>query len=123
MVAALMAVRAIFQSTSLLGHHPLHDLRYAFTTKLWLYQGKGAWHFVTLPKEAADEIRFHNPLARGFMPIACEATIGKTSWKTSVFPDSKSGSYVLAVKADVRKAEGIRAGDAVSVTIVMKSAL
>ena len=57
------------------------------------------------------------------MPIACEATIGKTSWKTSVFPDSKSGSYVLAVKAEVRKAEKIKVGDAVPVTIVVKSAL
>jgi hypothetical protein len=94
-----------------------------FRARLWLYQGKGAWHFVTLPKEAADEIRFHNPLARGFMPIACEAAIGKTKWKTSVFPDSKSGSYVLAVKADVRKAEGIKSGDVVRVTLAVKSAL
>jgi hypothetical protein len=101
----------------------MDKIEHRFKAKLWVYQGKGAWHFVTLPKEAADEIRFHNPLARGFMPIACEATIGKTSWKTSVFPDSKSGSYLLAVKADVRKAEKIKSGDAVPVTIVMKSAL
>jgi hypothetical protein len=98
-------------------------IEHRFKAKLWVYQGKGAWHFVTLPREAADEIRFHNPLTRGFMPIACEATVGMTRWKTSVFPDSKSGSYVLAVKADVRKAEKIKAGDAVHVTIVMKSAL
>lgn len=98
-------------------------IEHRFKAKLWVYQGKGAWHFVTLPKAAADEIRFHNPLARGFMPIACEVAIGKTSWKTSVFPDSKSGSYLLAVKADVRKAERIKAGDNVSVTVVVKSAL
>lgn len=98
-------------------------IEHSFKAKLWVYQGKGAWHFVTLPKEAADEIRFHNPLAKGFMPIACNAAIGRTNWKTSVFPDSKSDSYVLAVKADVRKAEKIKAGDAVHVTVVMKSAL
>ena len=98
-------------------------IEHSFKAKIWVYQGKGAWHFVTLPKQAANEIRFHNPLARGFMPIACEATIGKTSWKTSVFPDSKSRSYVLAVKADVRKVEKIKPGDAVRVTIVVKSAL
>jgi uncharacterized protein DUF1905 len=101
----------------------MDKIEHSFKTKLWVYTGKGAWHFVTLPKEAADEIRFHNPLARGFMPIACNATIGRTSWKTSVFPDSKSGSYVLAVKAEVRKAEKIKVGDAVPVTIVMKSTL
>jgi hypothetical protein len=97
-------------------------IQYSFRAKLWLYQGKGAWHFITLPKDAADQIRFFNPLAKGFMPIACEATIGKTKWKTSVFPDSKSGSYLLAVKADVRKAEKVSAGDTVDVGVVLNAA-
>lgn len=98
-------------------------IEHSFKARLWLYQGKGAWHFVTLPKAAADEIRFFNPLAKGFMPVACMATIGRTTWKTSVFPDSKSGSYLLAVKADVRKAEKLRAGDTVKVTVALKPAL
>jgi hypothetical protein len=95
----------------------VQDLRYNFKTKLWLYQGKGAWHFVTLPKEAAQEIRFFTPEAKGFMPVPVKATIGETTWKTSVFPDSKSGSYLLAVKAEVRQREVIAAGDDVAVRI------
>ncbi len=78
-------------------------MHFTFTTPLWLYAGKGAWHFVTLPKDAADEIRFFNSLAKGFTPLKVTATIGKTTWKTAIFPDSKSGSFVLVVKADVRK--------------------
>jgi hypothetical protein len=92
---------------------------FTFKAKLWLYSGKGAWHFVTLPQEAAAEIKFFSPNAKGFMPIPVKATIGATTWKTSVFPDSKSGSYLLAVKAEVRKKEKLSADDEVEVRLMM----
>jgi Domain of unknown function (DUF1905) len=95
------------------------NLTFTFKTQLWLYSGKGAWHFVTLPNEAAAEIKFFPPSAKGFMPIPVKATIGETTWKTSVFPDSKSGSYLLAVKAEVRKKEGIAAGEEVTVWVAV----
>jgi Domain of unknown function (DUF1905) len=98
-------------------------MQFTFTSQLWLYSGKGAWHFVTLPKEAAEEIRFFNSSAKGFMPIAVEASIGETTWKTSVFADSKTGSYLLAVKAAVRKAESLVSGREVTVSIRVKSDL
>lgn len=94
------------------------DLTFTFKTRLWLYSGKGAWHFVTLPQEAAAEIKFFSPQAKGFMPIPVRAKIGDTTWKTSVFPDSKSGSYLLAVKAEVRKKERLAVGDEVVVRLV-----
>jgi Domain of unknown function (DUF1905) len=88
-----------------------------FTSKLWMYTGKGAWHFLTLPKNVADEIRFFNPSTKGFTPLKVTATIGDTTWKTAIFPDSKSGSFALVVKVDVRKAQKIKAGDSVTVTV------
>jgi Domain of unknown function (DUF1905) len=94
-----------------------------FTSKLWMYNGKGAWHFLTLPKDFADEIRFFNPGAKGFTPIKVKASIGKTTWKTAIFPDSKSGSFVLVVKADVRKAEKLVVGDGVTATVSVASSL
>ena len=99
----------------------MHDLRFTFTSKLWTYQGKGSWHFLTLPKEAADEIRFFNPLAKGFLPLKVNATIGDSSWKTAIFPDSKSESYVLVVKLAVRKAEKLIAGATVRACIKVQS--
>lgn len=92
-------------------------MQFTFTAPLWLYAGKGAWHFVTLPKSAADEIRFFNPTAKGFMPIKVTATLGETTWKTSIFPDAKSGSFLLAVKAEIRKKEKLNAGEDVCVFI------
>jgi Domain of unknown function (DUF1905) len=94
-----------------------------FTSKLWMYNGKGTWHFVTLPKDFADEIRFFNPDAKGFTPIKVKATIGNTSWKTAIFPDSKSGSFVLVVKADIRKIEKLAVGDTVTATVCVVSSV
>lgn len=93
--------------------------QFTFTAPLWIYSGKGAWHFVTLPLEDAARIRFLNPLAKGFAPIPVQASIGETRWRTALFPDSKSGSYLLAIKADVRKKENLDAGDQVLVTIAI----
>ncbi len=39
------------------------DLTFTFKTQLWLYSGKGAWHFVTLLEAAAAEIKFFTPEA------------------------------------------------------------
>jgi Domain of unknown function (DUF1905) len=98
-------------------------MTFTFTAKLWVYSGKGAWHFLTMPKTIADEIRFFNATAKGFTPLKVTATIGTTTWKTAIFPDSKSGSFVLAVKADVRKTEHLAADDTVQATITLKSDL
>jgi hypothetical protein len=92
-------------------------MQFEFTAKIWEYAGKDAWHFVTLPLEAAAEIKFFHATAKGFMPIKVTAQIGETTWKTAIFPDSKSGSYLLAIKADVRKKEKLYAGDDVTVSL------
>lgn len=89
-------------------------MTYQLRGKLWRYPGPAAWYFVTLPKRQAAEIRgIFDGLARG-ASIPAMVTLGATRWKTSIFSDKATGSYVLPVKADVRKAEGLEDGDAVS---------
>lgn len=89
---------------------------------LWLWnEGKGSWHFVTIEGLAEAELRYaalslHGGPRRGFGSIRVSATIGETCWGTSVFP-IKGGGFVLPVKAAVRKAEGIGAGDEVEVLL------
>lgn len=93
---------------------------YSFTADVWLYQGKAAWHFVTLPRELAEEIRFMAGSTRkGWRSIPVKATIGDSSWKTSIFPDKKSASYLLPLKADIRDREQIQAGQPVSVSLAL----
>lgn len=83
-----------------------------FTAKCWIYNGKGSWHFVTLPPQYAAEISYFSKAMNGgkrigWGSVRVTAQIGKTSWDTSLFPDSKNHSYVLPLKLAVRKAENI----------------
>lgn len=59
-------------------------------------------------------------LGRHNFDVIVVVTLGKTSWKTSIFPDKHSGSYLLPLKALVRKKEGIFSGDKVSFSIQIK---
>ncbi len=90
----------------------------AFEADLWLYPGKAGWHFVTLPPAIGQQIRFYEgQVRRSFGSVPVIATIGKTAWTTSLFPDAKSGSYLLPVKADVRRKENLGTGAKVNVTL------
>lgn len=92
---------------------------YTFTAELWLYSGeKASWHFITLPKEEARHIRFLMQGKRvGWGSVRVAATIGATTWKTSIFPDKKSSSYILPVKAEVRTREKLHVGKKTNVTL------
>jgi len=85
------------------------------TGPLWLWSGgQGSWHFLTVPEDQSGEIRAHSLLSRGgFGSVKVEAKVSGVTWRTSVFPQ-KSGSYILPVKASVRRDAGIVAGDEVS---------
>lgn len=90
---------------------------YVFTTRLWFHRdGPGAWCFATLPADVADEIRATTE-RRGFGSVRVRAVIGETAWDTSVFPDSATESYLLPVKADVRRRQQVDAGDDVEVAV------
>lgn len=93
------------------------DLELSFTAELWVYTGPGAWHFLTLPTEAAEQIKFFREKHYGFGTIRVRAVIENTEWQTSLFPDKASGSFLLPVKAGVRKKEGLLAGNQVEVVL------
>ena len=92
---------------------------YEFEAPLWLYSGSGAWHFLTLPVEVGTGLKALRGPARGWGMVRVAVTIGRTRWSTSAFPDKTSGSFLLPVKAAVRRAEGLAPGDTVRVTLEM----
>jgi hypothetical protein len=84
---------------------------YSFTAEVWEHDGSAAWHFVSLPEDVADEIdELFGHEAKGFGSLKVEVRIGVTTWSTSIFPDTKRGTYVLPVKKAVRTAEGLADG-------------
>ena len=56
---------------------------------------------------------------RSFGSIRVTATIGETSWQTSLFRDSKSNSYLLPIKAKVRGKEGLKENGSYGVEITV----
>lgn len=87
---------------------------YTLRSNVWLYPGMAGWHFISVSKKASGEIKAtFGKHARGWGSIPVSVTIGKTQWNTSIFPDTKSGTYLLPLNAKVRKQEGISAKDTV----------
>lgn len=91
---------------------------YAMRAALWLYPGKAGWYFLTLPKKRGADIRTRfGAMARGWRSLPVAVTVGATRWKTSIFPEARSGSYLLPVKAAVRKKEKLMEGKSVAFTL------
>ena len=85
---------------------------FEFAAPVWRYPGADGWHFVSLPPEISTDITdISTGIRRGFGSVRVAVTVGSTSWRTSIFPDSKTGTYLLPVKKAVRVAERLEVGD------------
>ncbi len=95
---------------------------------LWLWRGKAkdgtptktAWFFITINGAVADAIRAAAPgRMAAWGSVYVSVTIGRTTWRTSLFPSKDVGGYLLPIKASVRKAEGLAEGDSAAVTLAL----
>lgn len=93
--------------------HAIH-----FEAEVVRFDGPGGWHGVFLPAEAAAEARFFGR-ANALGAIAVQARIGATRVKTSLFPDKRRDSFLLPLKADLRRREAIAAGSRISVHLTL----
>ncbi len=92
-----------------------------FSVRLWRYPGDAAWYFLSVPKKESEMIRtLTKGVRRGWGSVRVRVKVGKTSWDTSVFPDSRSGVFLLPVKATVRRAEGMDEGDTIRVLLGLR---
>lgn len=91
---------------------------YQLHAKVWVYSGKAAWRFVTIPADIAQDINFFfSEQKHGFGSIRVQVTVGETHWKTSIFPDKESGGFLLPLKREVRVKEKIADGQQIEVQI------
>ena len=85
------------------------------------------WHFISLPQAMAAEIQtlhaVHTKRVRGWGSVRVEVCIGKTVWRTSIFPAKEINTYILPIKAAVRTSENISADDEVVVRFNLASKL
>ena len=92
---------------------------YTFKSKVWEWAGPSAWHFVTVPENESKNIRvLFGEHKRGFGSLKVQVVIGSSTWKTSIFPEKK-GTYLLPIKAEVRKKEKISNGSIVNLHVTI----
>jgi hypothetical protein len=93
-------------------------IRFEFTVVPWQYQEIGGWHFASVPDDLANEIRqYLGSEEKGFGRLPVKAKIGSSEWKTAIWFDTKRNTYLLPLKAEIRKKENIHAGKSIAVTI------
>lgn len=96
---------------------------YTINAKVWLHPSEtGAWYFVSVPPDITKEIDFYFAhVKRGWGSLPVVATSGSTTWKTSIFADKKTNSYLLPLKAEVRKKEGIKPGQEIALILELRT--
>ena len=89
-----------------------------FDAEIWFWKGPSPWHFVTVPEDEAEDLESTSAfVSYGWGMIPVTAQIGDTAWTTSLFP--KDGSYVVPLKAAVRRAEQLDVGDSVTIRLTV----
>ena len=91
-------------------------MNFTFDGPIWFWKGPAPWYFVTIPTEHSREIKAISGLVTygwGVIPVSVQ--IGKTTWKTSLFP--KDDHYIVPIRASVRKAEQLAEGDSVTIQL------
>ncbi len=86
-------------------------MRYVFDAELYRWTARRElWTFVDVPADAGAEIReVVGDLAGGWGSVRVDARIGRTTFRTSIFPGDGT-TYVLPVKRAVREAERLELG-------------
>jgi hypothetical protein len=94
-------------------------MRIEFHGEIWFWRGPAPWYFVTVPAEQSGDLKaILGMVTYGWGMIPVYVQIGKTEWRTSMYP--KDGRYIVPIKASVREAENLEAGDDVVVRLEVR---
>lgn len=97
-----------------------NGVKYEFSAKTWHSSPTGScgWCFVCLPKDMSKGIRENLKfLEEGWGRMKATAKIGNSEWETAIWFDTKQDTYLLPLKATIRKKENIELDKEVVVTI------
>lgn len=94
-------------------------IKYQFTATIWQYsQPKGGWYFISLPSVISNEIRENLKWQEeGWGRLKATAKINNTEWETAIWFDTKMRTYLLPLKASVRKTNNLESGTNVEIII------
>lgn len=87
-----------------------------FSGRIWTWHGPAPWYFVTVPAKHSRVLQeIVGLVTYGWGMVPVDVRIGRTEWYTAMWP--KDGRYIVPLKARVREAEGLEAGDRVTVRL------
>ncbi len=78
--------------------------------KVEIFPQKGGWHYINVPESITKQLT--RKADRGL--IAINATVGKTSWDTSLLPMG-DGTHFIALNAKVRASEKLKPGSEIEI--------
>jgi hypothetical protein len=91
-------------------------MEFEFSGVIFTWRGPSPYFFVAVPAGESDAIKaISSAVTYGWGVIPADVSIGKTSFKTSLFP--KNGDYLVPLKDKVRKAENLAEGDTVTIRL------
>ncbi len=90
-----------------------------FKGKIFHWRGPAPFLFVAVPEKESGDIKSVSKLVTygwGVIPVLVK--VGKTEWKTSLFP--KDGRYLVPIKMLVQKAEKLKEGDEIKLKLELR---
>ena len=101
----------------------MQKIKYEFTAKTYQCSSSndmGGWTFVSLPKELSTEIRDNfKHLEEGWGRMKVTAKLGNSEWQTAIWFDTKQDTYLLPLKAKIKKQENVLLDEDVEVSILV----
>ncbi|CAN5233375.1 DUF1905 domain-containing protein [soil metagenome] len=92
----------------------------AFEGEIWHWKGPAPHHFVTVPEPARTMIESVSELVTyGWGMVPATVHVGATTWATALWP--KDGGYIVPLRLDVRRAEGLAVGDRVGIRLTVQT--
>jgi len=93
-------------------------IKYAFSSKIWKYNGTGGWFFISLPKDISREIRENSGWQEeGWGRMKAAAEVKGFTWDTAIWFDKKQATYLLPLKAEIRNKAGLQLNDIIAVSV------
>ncbi|MGI6153772.1 MAG: DUF1905 domain-containing protein [Christensenellaceae bacterium] len=96
-------------------------IKYEFSAKAYQYSSSPdmcGWTFVSLPKKTSVDIRNNfKHLEEGWGRMKVTAKIGNSEWQTAIWFDTKQDTYLLPLKAQIRKKEKVVLDKVLEITV------
>lgn len=93
-------------------------IKYEYQTEMWKHNASGGWHFTALPQNLSKEIRENLKWQEeGWGRMKASAQIGELMWETAIWFDTKMGTYILPIKAGIRKKGNLKINETIEMIL------